>query len=56
MGVSFESAESAIEIALWGNPRSIWGGELITNFLVDKKLAEILLQSSKREKNFNSAF
>ena len=56
MGVSFESAESAIEIALWGNPRSIWGGELITNFLVDKKLAEILLQSSKREKIFNSAF
>ncbi len=56
MGVSFESPESAIESALWGNPRSIWGGEVITNFPIDEKLAEILLKSSKREECLSSAF
>ena len=56
MGVSFVSPESAIKIALWGNPRSIWGGEVITNFQIDKNLAEILLKSSKRKKYFHSEF
>jgi len=56
MGVSFESSESAIEIALWGNPRSIWGGEVITNFSIDESLAETLLESSKRKESFDSTF
>jgi|ETNmetMinimDraft_16_1059900.scaffolds.fasta_scaffold04357_4 phosphoribosylaminoimidazolecarboxamide formyltransferase/IMP cyclohydrolase len=56
MGISFVSPEFAIKIALWGNPRSIWGGEVITNFLIDKNLAGILLKSSKRKEHFDSAF
>ncbi len=56
MGISFESPKSAIESALWGNPRSIWGGEVITNFPIDMNLAEILLKSPKREARLSSEF
>jgi phosphoribosylaminoimidazolecarboxamide formyltransferase / IMP cyclohydrolase len=56
MGVSFESPESATETALWGNPRSIWGGEVITNFSIDESLAEALLKNSKRKECFDSEF
>jgi len=56
MGISFDSPVSSVHKALWGNPRSIWGGEVITNFHIDYNLAEILLNSAKREKKFNSAY
>ena len=56
VGVNFNSPETSIKKALWGNPRSIWGGELITNFRVDDDLADMILKNSKREKLFNSAF
>ena len=56
IGVNFHSPKPSIEMALWGNPRSVWGGELITNFMIDNDLAEIILKSSKRKKLFNSAF
>jgi phosphoribosylaminoimidazolecarboxamide formyltransferase/IMP cyclohydrolase len=45
--VNWESAEVAIENALLGNPRAIWGGEVITNFPVSGSRAEMLF--SKRE-------
>jgi len=55
MGVSFKSTKDATKLALWGNPLSIWGGEIITNFTIDGRLAEILLKSSKRKESFQSA-
>ena len=48
-GVSIVSPAQAIEKALWGNPRSIWGGEVITNFPIDAQLAELLFRSEQRE-------
>lgn len=50
MGVSKVSPAQAVEKALFGNPRSIWGGEVITNFPVDEQLAELFLKSSRRER------
>lgn len=55
MGASKISPEDAVNKALFGNPRSIWGGELITNFPVDSKIAEILLRSKQRENILGSS-
>jgi phosphoribosylaminoimidazolecarboxamide formyltransferase/IMP cyclohydrolase len=49
LAVDWECADIAIDNALWGNPRAIWGGEVITNFTISGELAEKLLSSSKRE-------
>lgn len=48
LGVSRVTSLESIEKALFGNPRSIWGGELITNFPVDGQIAELLLESKRR--------
>lgn len=53
--VSAEAPAQAIEQALFGDPRSIWGGEVISNFPIDKDLAEFLLASSRRKKSFGNA-
>lgn len=50
VGTSRKTAAESIEQALFGNPRSIWGGELITNFHIDAEMAELLLKSKHREK------
>ncbi len=50
MGVSKASPAEAVEKALFGNPRSIWGGEAIVNFPVDRQLAEVLSRSGRRER------
>ena len=49
-GVSRTSPDEAIDLALFGNPRSVWGGEIVVNFNVDATLSEALLKSEKREK------
>jgi phosphoribosylaminoimidazolecarboxamide formyltransferase/IMP cyclohydrolase len=56
MGVSNVSPEDALDKALFGNPRSIWGGEIITNFPVDGKLAEAILKSRRRENLLGSSY
>ena len=48
LGLSRTSAAEAVERALFGNPRSIWGGEVVVNFPVDAALAGILFKSDKR--------
>lgn len=50
-GISFdwELPEKSIDKALWGSPKSIWGGEVVTNYSINDKLAELLIGSSKRE-------
>lgn len=50
LGISQTSPLEAVEKALFGNPRSIWGGEVITNFAIDEQLAKILFKSKQREK------
>jgi len=50
MGVSKVSSSKAVEKALFGDPRSIWGGEVITNFPVDEQLAEVFFKSERRER------
>jgi len=56
MGVSNTSPTDALDKALFGNPRSIWGGEIITNFPVDGKLAEAMLKSRRRENLLGSGY
>lgn len=47
--MSWNSASEAITKALFGNPKSIWGGEVIVNFAIDGKLAALLYNSEKRK-------
>ncbi len=54
MAVSEVSRAHAVEETLFGDPRSIWGGEVITNFTVDEELAGLLLASSRREELFGA--
>ena len=48
-GVSRNTPMEALERALFGNPRAIWGGELVANFAVDAGLADALVKSKNRE-------
>ena len=50
IGVSTSSPAQAVEKALFGNPRSIWGGEVITNFPIDGQLSELFIRSERRER------
>ena len=56
MGVSESDPAEAVEKALWGNPRSIWGGEVITNFQIDEAIARKLKSSEKREELFGNRY
>ncbi|MFH0827248.1 MAG: hypothetical protein V1923_05150 [Candidatus Omnitrophota bacterium] len=49
MGVSWNDPAQAVEKALFGNPKSIWGGEVIVNFSIDDRLARQLYKSKKRK-------
>ena len=49
MGISKVSAAEAIQKALYGNPRAVWGGEVITNFPINLQLAELLFSCKNRE-------
>ena len=53
MGVSLKSPNEAIEKALWGNPLAVWGGEVITNFLIDEEGATLLFESPEREQKLH---
>lgn len=50
LAVDWKHDETTIKNALYGNPTAIWGGEVITNFPISKKLAKKLLSSKQREK------
>ncbi len=49
MAVSWNDASEALDKALFGNPKSIWGGEVIVNFAIDDRLARLLYKSKKRK-------
>jgi phosphoribosylaminoimidazolecarboxamide formyltransferase/IMP cyclohydrolase len=55
MGVSWRKPSEALIKALFGNPKSIWGGEVIVNFDIDEDAARLLLKSRKRQKLFNES-
>lgn len=48
-GVSWTDPEEAVNRALFGNPQAVWGGEVICNFAVDERIANLLIGSRKRE-------
>ncbi|SVE03638.1 uncharacterized protein METZ01_LOCUS456492, partial [marine metagenome] len=50
LGIDWKSPELAIELALYGNPTAVWGGEVITNFQVEKATSQMLLSSVRRKK------
>ncbi len=50
LGVDWNQPLTATRKALFGNPLAIWGGEVITNFSLDEKLALAFLTSTKRKK------
>jgi len=56
LGISFNSKQEAITNALFGDPLSVWGGEVIVNFKIDECEARILFESNDREKKFNSRY
>jgi phosphoribosylaminoimidazolecarboxamide formyltransferase / IMP cyclohydrolase len=49
LGVDWDSPQKALELALFGNPKSVWGGEVITNFHIDPAIGQILLASELRK-------
>jgi phosphoribosylaminoimidazolecarboxamide formyltransferase / IMP cyclohydrolase len=50
MGADAHSPAQAVTKALFGNPQSIWGGEVVTNFPIDESLGKLLFKSEKRER------
>lgn len=56
MGMSAASPAEAAEKALFGDPRAIWGGEVITNFPVDEAVAGALYASGRRESSYGSRY
>lgn len=55
MAIDWDSPYVAVNKALFGNPRAIWGGEVITNFTIDQKIAELLFKSNERERSIGSS-
>ncbi|MFH1721658.1 MAG: hypothetical protein ABH950_03525 [Candidatus Altiarchaeota archaeon] len=54
VGVNLTDQSKAIEAALWGDAKGIWGGEVITNFPIDESHAQLLLESEKRKETLGS--
>ncbi|MCG8432343.1 MAG: hypothetical protein MJA29_14390 [Candidatus Omnitrophica bacterium] len=49
MGMSRADPAEAVEKALFGNPRAVWGGEVMVNFAVDERIARMLYKHDKRK-------
>ena len=56
LSLSWDAPEKSVDGALFGNPRAIWGGEVITNFVISEKVAYKLFQSQKRNKIFSDSY
>ncbi|UCG80600.1 MAG: hypothetical protein JSV60_11740 [Desulfobacterales bacterium] len=52
--VDWETKQSALKKMLWGNPKVIWGGEVITNFAISRELAESLVSDARRKETFGA--
>ncbi|MBI4402799.1 MAG: hypothetical protein HY537_01480, partial [Deltaproteobacteria bacterium] len=53
--ISWNSPMDALEHALWGNAKGIWGGELVVNFEITPEIAQAMLRSSQREARYGNA-
>jgi phosphoribosylaminoimidazolecarboxamide formyltransferase/IMP cyclohydrolase len=56
LGISRSTPADAVSGALWGNPRSIWGGEVVTNFPIDENIGQSLLESPIREQQHGNPY
>jgi phosphoribosylaminoimidazolecarboxamide formyltransferase/IMP cyclohydrolase len=56
LSLSWNKPEETIDGALFGNPRAIWGGEIITNFTISEEISNKLFQSSKRKEVFDTPY
>ena len=54
LSLSWDRPEKSIDGALFGNPRAIWGGELITNFAISAEIGSMLFKSQKRNEAFGN--
>lgn len=54
LAIDWEEPRLAVKNALLGNPSAIFGGEVITNFSINEKIAELLVFSVEREKLLGS--
>ena len=52
LSIDWTSPEKTIKNALWGNPTAIWGGEFVSNFVINETCAYLLFESEKRQKYF----
>ncbi len=48
VGMDWNDPSKSIYKALWGDPLAIWGGEVITNFVISAESASLLRSSSSR--------
>jgi phosphoribosylaminoimidazolecarboxamide formyltransferase / IMP cyclohydrolase len=56
LGVDWAFPTRALDLALFGNPRSIWGGEVIANFRIDLEIGEMLLFSHRRKELLENSY
>tara|TARA_B100000686_G_scaffold48155_1_gene51481 strand:+ start:16186 stop:17706 length:1521 start_codon:yes stop_codon:yes gene_type:complete len=56
LGIGWDSPETAIELGLFGNSKSVWGGEVITNFQIDSVVGQMLLTSEKRKETLGNPY
>ena len=51
---NYSQGKMALGLGLFGNPKSVWGGEVITNFHIDPVIGEMLLTSEARKENLGN--
>ncbi|HAK38185.1 MAG TPA: hypothetical protein DCM60_08060 [Nitrospina sp.] len=56
LSLSWDAPEKSIDGALFGNPRAIWGGEVITNFVISEEVAYKLFQSKERDEKLGDLY
>jgi phosphoribosylaminoimidazolecarboxamide formyltransferase/IMP cyclohydrolase len=52
--IDWDGEEDALQKMLWGDPKVIWGGEVITNFPISKEMAGILLSDARRKEIYGT--
>lgn len=55
LAIDWQDPVNAVKKALWGNPVSIWGGEVIANFDIDQDIANSLFHDDMRGKVLGSS-
>jgi phosphoribosylaminoimidazolecarboxamide formyltransferase/IMP cyclohydrolase len=53
--VDWDSPETALKKMFWGDPKVIWGGEVIVNFPISGNWVDLLIADPRREELYGSA-